>query len=64
MTTPVVVMLAVVTITPAILSGRRRGYRNQRQPCQSDKSCLHSAFSSSDEVQRFLCFGVPKNERK
>src|SRR5882724_7005250 len=62
--TPVVVMPAVVTITPTILSGRRRCYRNQRQRCQSDKNCLHSAFSSSDEVQRFLCLGVPKNERK
>ena len=59
--TPVTVMPTVVTITPTILSGRRCCcYRHQRQRCQSDKSYLHSAFSSSDEVQRFLCFGVPK----
>jgi hypothetical protein len=64
---PVAVMPAVVTITPTILSGRRRCYRKQRHRCQSYKSYLHSAFSSGDsafssgdEIQRLLCFGVPK----
>ena len=61
--TPVVVMPAMVTITPTILRGRRRRYRKQRQRCQSDKSYLHCVFSSSDEVQRFLCFGVPKQQQ-
>ena len=58
--TPVAVMPAMVAITPTILSGRRRYCRNQRQRRQRDKNCLHVAFSSSDEVQRFFCFGVPK----
>ena len=54
--TPVVVTPAVVTVavTPTILSGRRRSHRKQRQRCDGDKSCLHAAFSSGDDVQRFL----------
>jgi hypothetical protein len=64
--TPVVVTPAVVTIavTPAILSGRRRSHCKQRQRCNGDKSCLHAVFSSGNDVQRFLCFGVPKQLRR
>src|SRR5262245_34946899 len=61
MMTPIAIVPAVVTVAPTILSGRWRNHRKQRQRCQSDKSCLHYAFSSGYEVQRSLCCDVPKN---